>query len=341
MRILFIANHAAGLYKEIEAELLRKGHSVITIKDELFRFDPALKTGVNVPYIKKILWNRNANRYWGEKFNTMPELNNCFDMLLALSGMSVTEALVNRLKQRNPQMRTVLYTWDGCDFYDFKRHFPYIDKCYTFDLQDTIKNTKWKLLPIYYSLPPETNVNRHYDLFCVGSNHDGRYSFIKKLLPQLDGVNFYFRIVAPEIKLDIKDYLYLLFKSSQKRKERKEEVAFSQGKENPELLLRGGMPMTDYMEKLNESHCILDDQREGQSGLTARFMWALGAKKKVITTNKWALQYPFVSQEQVAIISKETPILPMDFLYKDIDKEHYSDVKCYSISNWVNKLLEI
>lgn len=70
-------------------------------------------------------------------------------------------------------------------------------------------------------------------------------------------------------------------------------------------------------------------------------MRALGTKKRTISTNKWALQYPFVSQEQVAIISKGTLILTMDILYKDIDKEHYSDVKCYSISNWVNKLLEI
>ena len=93
----------------------------------------------------------------------------------------------------------------------------------------------------------------------------------------------------------------------------------------------------EYQEICANTRCVLDDQREGQSGLTARFMWALAAGKKIITTNTCAYKYAFVNRDQVEIIDKNNPVIPVDFLQKiDFMK---SDVKEFYIDKWVSTLL--
>ena len=95
------------------------------------------------------------------------------------------------------------------------------------------------------------------------------------------------------------------------------------------------------MEKLLSSRCVLDDQREGQSGLTARFMWALASNKKIVTTNKWALDYNFVSPKQVMIISKYKPRLLIDFIKSELKDEEVSNCSNFRIDHWVNEVLNV
>lgn len=340
MKILFIANPAAGLYKEIEEEMIRAGHDVTTIMDRLFKYDPASKVGISFPVLKKYLWKKQVTAYWSEQFDKNEAFNKSYDVLFILSGYSVDKVFVDRLKSLNPQLKVILYTWDGCNYYNFERHFPYVDKCYTFDILDSKKSNRWELLPIYYKKRDFSNnsINK-YDLFAFGANHDGRYSFIKKILPQIKGLNYYIKLVSGTLTFGIKEKAYSLLVGISKYKQIKEEVAFSRGEENDDLLLRDGVAAEVYMSLMMASKVILDDQREGQSGLTARFMWALGAGKRIITTNKWALDYPFVNSKQVSIISKDAPKIPMDFIINDLSIDDYSPIDRYEIKNWVSFVL--
>ena len=47
------------------------------------------------------------------------------------------------------------------------------------------------------------------------------------------------------------------------------------------------------------SRCILDSPQAGQLGLTIRVLEALGAKKKLITTNKDIKNYDFYKEENI------------------------------------------
>ena len=58
MKILFIANTVSGLYKDIEREMVSQGHEVVTIQDCVIKYDPALKVGIHIPFIKMFLWNK-------------------------------------------------------------------------------------------------------------------------------------------------------------------------------------------------------------------------------------------------------------------------------------------
>lgn len=337
MKIMFIANPVAGLYKDIESEMIKEGHQVTTLIDVIQKFDPAVKNRFKATFVKRILWEKKMRRYWNELFSARTDLDSFFDVLFVLSGCSVAGFVIERFKKNNPNLRTVLYTWDSCNHYDFERHFPYFDKCYTFDITDTIRNPKWQLLPIYYlsNVVPEGEMVE-YDLFSLGSNHDGRYSFIKRILPQLKGLNCYIRIVSKEYKTSLKVEFLKLFG---KKRTQIEEILFSQGKENKDILLREGIRTEEYVSLMWKSRVILDDQREGQAGLTARFMWALGMGKKIISTNRWALEYPFVSRKQVTIISKKEPSLPIDFIHEELNPSDASNISAFEISNWVKEIL--
>lgn len=339
MKILFIANPVANLYKEIEAEMILQGHEVKTLINQNLRFDPAEKNRVKIPILKSFLWKLMVKRYWEDKYRILPDLNERYDCLFVISGNAVTKDMVEHMKSKNPNLLTVFYTWDGCRYYDYARHLTYMDKCYTFDIEDYKRDSRWKLLPIFFK--KNTTISDtiiKYDLFSVGSNHDGRYSFIKKILPQLEGYNYYIRIVSPVIKLTFLRRLYLLTNRSI-RKQRMEEIAFSEGNYDSNILLRDNIPYSKYMDLMMESNCILDDTRDGQTGLSARFMWALGSQKKIITTNSWAYDYEFVEKDQVCIVSKENPIIPHSFLKPDNSNVRWSKVENYEISNWVKEIL--
>lgn len=340
MRILFITPFIQNMYKDIESEFVAQGHQVFVVQDKKFFADPFYVDRKFLKCLKNIIWNQESTQYWKRMFQSTEELNIPFDFLFVISGTSVNRYMVERLKKINPSMRSAIYTWDSCKFYRFDRHLRYFDRGYNFDIEDVKRDSRWILLPIYCKRTKFRQESRYkYDIFSIGSNHDGRYSFIKKILPQLQKTNirYFIKIVTNPIKLSIRDRFFLRFTSNPRREEIKEEIAFSQGLENFELLSREKILARDYDEISQCSSCVLDDQRENQSGLTARFMWALAEGKKIITTNQAAYNYDFVSHEQVAIIQKRDPFMPLDFLQNNsYDK---SNILPFIIDNWIKTIL--
>lgn len=341
MRILFIANPVQNMYKDIEDEMIAQGHQVFIVKDKLFRADPYFAGRKYFRFLKRIVWKIEAEQYWDRMFEVTKELNEPFDFLFVISGTSVCRYLLDRLMSINPQMRSSIYTWDSCNYYRFDRHLDYIDKGFNFDIDDVKKDDRWSLLPIYCRKKIiKQSGNCEFDIFSIGSNHDGRYSFIKKILPQLreSHTKFFIRIVTNPINLSLRGRISLLFTSKSRRKEIKEEIAFSHGLENEDILSREKILAQEYDKISNSSACVLDDQRENQTGLTARFMWALAEGKKIITTNQSAYRYNFVNHEQVAIINKTKPYLPINFLKNS--SYGRADISPFMVDNWVRTILQ-
>ena len=59
-----------------------------------------------------------------------------------------------------------------------------------------------------------------------------------------------------------------------------------------------GKDMNDVYET---SRCVLDSAQDGQLGLTIRVLEALGAKKKLITTNEDVINYDFYKPENIYV----------------------------------------
>ena len=88
----------------------------------------------------------------------------------------------------------------------------------------------------------------------------------------------------------------------------------------------------------SDSRCVLDSAQAGQLGLTIRVLEALGAKKKLITTNEDIVNYDFYNEENIYVYDGKSFDFESPFFketYKEIDKEVYEK---YSLRNWIREM---
>ena len=87
-----------------------------------------------------------------------------------------------------------------------------------------------------------------------------------------------------------------------------------------------------------ESKCVLDSAQEGQIGLTIRVLEALGARKKLITTNEDVANYDFYRPENIYIYNGEIDLNNAFFKeeYKKVDESIYEK---YSLRNWLKTIV--
>ncbi|MFH4210110.1 lipopolysaccharide biosynthesis protein, partial [Acinetobacter baumannii] len=70
--------------------------------------------------------------------------------------------------------------------------------------------------------------------------------------------------------------------------------------------------MDEIIKLYAKSNVILDISHPGQSGLTMRTFEAIGAGKKLITTNLNIKEYPFYNSDNIFIISRDKLVLEKD-----------------------------
>lgn len=84
-----------------------------------------------------------------------------------------------------------------------------------------------------------------------------------------------------------------------------------------------------------QSKIIIDIQHPKQTGLTMRCIETLGAKRKLITTNRAILEYDFYDKNNILVVDRERPEVPTQFFsepYQELPPEIY---KKYSLANWI------
>ena len=329
--------------------MIRQGHSVTTVLYDYVRYDPYF-TISNFKGIKKLISINLFNvhdKYWKNRVKKEPIFSEKYDFLLVLNGECIGQYIINHLKDINPNMRSVFYTWDTTNYYRYDRLFKYFDRCYSFDLNDCKKYKKLQLLPIYYLEEASTSKNYEYDVMMVGINHDGRYSIVKRIMPffKENNISFFIKIIQLlRSKTGLKRRIMLFLSKHQfynptLYKDYKEEQDYFNDEDVYGIKSQTFIEPAVYRDISAASRCILDTQRQTQSGLTARFMWALGNGKKIITTNKYALDYDFVDREAVLIIDENAPVIPLDFITNDYCSRKNSVLLQYRIDNWVRTLL--
>lgn len=92
------------------------------------------------------------------------------------------------------------------------------------------------------------------------------------------------------------------------------------------------------------SDVVVDTNAAHQDGLTARFMWALGAGKKIITTNVSVKKYDFYNPNQILVLDDLDYLdskLILDFIKQKFifGEEQKKRVLPYELSNWLKTLL--
>lgn len=327
MKLLLIMPRFFNYPQVIIEELNNMGYEV-----DFFDDRPSTNAGVKAAIrINKNLIQTYIKRYFNKVMDTVR--NKKYDVVFLISGQSLSfsETMIREIKDCQLQAHFVLYQWDS------QTNFPYIkiiqkyfDKCYSFDRRDIKENPRLKFLPLFYSRQYEEIGKMdvqdfQYDFCFVGTAHPKKYKFITMMSEQL-------KPVYP------KQFIYFFFPSPIVffyRKVRNKELRKAHYNEFHYVPLKG----KEMNNIFASSRCVLDSAQAGQMGLTIRVLEALGAKKKLITTNKDIVNYEFYHPENIYVYEGFIDLDNVFFnsRYVNVDNGIY---KRYSLESWLKEILQ-
>lgn len=343
-KVLFLAPKVANIYLDIIAELERQQYEVDYFEYKSYKLDPHYLKG----YVKygRVFTSKLVSSYFIKKdwikLLESDLYNKIYDYLFVIDGYSLHPCLFEILRERNPHLKAINYLFDTCrSNYEFNVHFPYFDKVATFDIEDS-KKYNIDLLPIYWIEYEGDKVEQDIDMFGMGACIDGRYQLFTTLKNYSDSHN-----LNSYIKL------YLSKPANMRATRWKTYIVNGLSSKNvmphlkwysSPLITHEQIPTSEYRKLIKRSRIILDSNAAHQDGLTARFMWALGEERKIITTNRAVKEYNFYTPEQIFVVEDVDNLLAdlsldrfvnSDYQMNDIVKKK---VNAYRIDNWIKTL---
>lgn len=257
-----------------------------------------------------------------------------YDVVLLISGQSLafSEDMIKKLKSTQSQARFVLYQWDSLENFPYIENLQkYFDKCYSFDKRDCKQCSQLRFLPLFYSkqyenLGKKSQENNYvYDFCFVGTAHPKKYRLVNDMSNKL-------KEIYP------KQFIYYFFPSRLVyfyRKMKNKEFKNAKYTDFHYTPLKG--PEMDAV--FHNSRCVLDSPQDGQIGLTMRVFEALGAKKKLITTNSDIANYDFFRPENIYIYTGDFDFDNV-FFKKDYVGLDFKIYRKYSLNRWLKELVD-
>lgn len=326
-KMLLIAPVFFNYYKEIIKEATELGYDVDYVCDAPSNSNISKAIG----RINKKLIEGNTKKYYTNI--VLPLIKDKpYKKVLVIAGMTFafTPQMIDEIRQMNSNAKFVIYQWDS------EKNLPYVksihkyfDELYSFDRHDCKINSKYNFLPLFYTRIYEeigkNSVDKFkYDCSYVGTAHPQKYKDINMMSEQLKSIlphQFIYHYMPSKLK-----YLYHKLFAEEFKKAKWSDFGTNK------------ISTIDLMEIFRNSKCILDAPQAGQKGLTIRTIECLGAKRKLITTNKDVVNYDFFKPEDIyvyeGVIDKENIFFKAEF--KEIEKNIYAK---YSLKNWIIKML--
>jgi hypothetical protein len=276
--------------------------------------------------INRNLFSRRIESYY-KNICKQIEFQN-YDYIIFIKGESVSKDTLRCLKQKHPQAKMILYLWDSIhNNKNALNNLDCFDKILSFDKED-VKKYGFIFRPLFYTDEYKqitTEMKYVYDALFVGTIHSDRYLFVKTIQQQLNtfGKKMYtylfFRSIIIYYKKKLFDVTYKKTKSS--------DFNFDPLKK------------TDLLTLISQSACLIDIQHPKQTGLTMRTIEALGACRKLITTNEFIKTYNFYCPNNILVVDRKKPVINIDFMntpYKKLDDNIYNS---YALESWINDIV--
>lgn len=321
-RVLFFYLSTFNYEVEIQKAMEREGALVDSFNERpsnnlfvhiMVRINRNLIDKMIVKYYKDIIKRTRDNKY---------------DYIFFIKGESISPAIINELRAAHPEAQIVMYYWDSiANNRNSKSMLGSFDKVLTFDKNDS-QELGMDFLPLFY-IPQyaeiaKKHVATEYDLMFAGTTHSDRYQFVTGIANQikLAGGKCFLWFYFPSIIL----YYKMKLENPEFRKANKKEFSFKP------------MPREKLLDYYTKARIQIDIQHPKQIGLTMRTIETLGAKKKLITTNKDIVNYDFYRPENILVVDRSNPKITKEFIetdWTDIPDNIYNK---YSISSWLNTI---
>lgn len=326
-KLLLIAPLFFNYYQEMikEAEIL--GYDVDYICDAPSNSNISKAIG----RINKNLIKLSTQKYFSS--TVLPKIDGIeYEKVLVVGGMTFafTPDMVAKIRELNPKAAFALYQWDS------EQNLPYstgihkfFDKVFSFDMNDCERDSMYTFLPLFYTriyeeIGDEKTNSYKYDCSYVGTAHPQKFkdiNLISEFLADKMKSQFIYHYMPSKLKYIYHKLLAPEFKNADLSDFSFEKIASS-----------------EMMRIFKESKCILDAPQAGQTGLTIRTIECLGAKRKLITTNKDIVKYDFYDENNILVfdggLDLSSPFFSSD--YRELDENIY---KKYSLREWLKFML--
>lgn len=329
-----------GLYSDIQRGLEDLGFNVELIIQKSFPNNPYSILHKKISESRIIKFQKILLDYWHGILDGRSNESLYFDYLLVINGLSIHQYLFTRLKEINKGIKIYNYIYDRIKgVYQIDGLFHYYDDIYTFD-RGNVEDYNLKLLPIFW-VPISERMTRTYDVFAFGGTDSTRAQIFKRIksISEREHLYSFIKIYHAEVS---NSFLYTI---------RRILKFVLQGRHSPSLkelksdLYTSESMTTDlFRTYIKSSTVTVDTNHSYQDGLTARFMWALGAGSKIITNNQNVKDYPFYTKEQILILDDTiTDHDIVSFIHsKNVIPSSVSKiVKQYRIDYWLKTVLNV
>lgn len=321
-KILFFSVQTFNLEKDIIKQLEKHG-ALVTYFDERPANNNFTK---GIIRINRNFLQKTINKYYKNILKSIKSEK--FDYLFVNRGEVVPKQFLEEFIRLQPNCKRIFYTWDS-----FGNHshglkiLDYFDKKFTFDKKDAEKyNIGFR--PLYFTDKYREIYNsdtvKNIDLLFLGTAHSDRYIISNQIADwckdnNLVAYNYYY--MQGKFVYYYKKFFDSSFKTFDFKK-----LSFK------------GLTVDEIVQLYDRSNVILDISHPGQSGLTMRTFEAIGAGKKLITTNMNIREYPFYNTKNIFLIDRNKLELEKSFFdhqYESLDSKLYE--KC-SIDGWIEDL---
>jgi hypothetical protein len=322
VKVLLVAPDFFGYGKEIISALKRGGIEGVWYNDR-----PATTT-LSKALIRISPWLQKdkSERYFDGVIEDAKRLQ--ITDVLVIKGQAMSAEAIGRMRAALPNASFTLYFWDSY------RNMPrdsagkvhLFDRAFTFDPKDALADPRLEYQPLFYldefaHLP---ELEQDIDVFFFGTVHSDRYKVWKGLRKSL----------PPSLK--VKQILY--FNSRLVYWARRIADPSFWGSRKSEFVF-APVSKHELQELLARSKVVVDIERPVQSGLTIRTIEAVGARKKVITTNEFAAQTDVFKQSNVLVIDRHAVRVPAPFFASEFADLAPETVHKYSLNGWLGRVL--
>ena len=250
-----------------------------------------------------------------------------YDFFFLVKGEAIPSFFLAKLKLLQKNCSFIYYTWDSFENNpNGLKILHFFDKRLTFDPFDAEK-FKLEFRPLFYidKYKKVENIKKpKYKMLFLGTAHSDRYRISNAIVNWCTEYNF-------------SAFTYYFMQSKL--------VYFLKSKFDPSFkdfdfkkLNFKSLSIDEIIKYYENSSIILDINHPNQKGLTMRTFEALGAGKKIITTNNEIKKYSFYNPNNIFVIDRENIELEKSFFESNFNPINEDILSEMSITGWIKSV---